>query len=200
MSKGKKIAIISVSSVIAALVIAIIILAIVQSTFYSPNVSNADSLIIYVNGSETEDGICTNPKVYTELANNKGQKIFGDVMDKMETGSNESVLTCIFADTYKFKTEVSEVTTTTSQILENSMVVKFIFETPQTLQIDGEDKLDSNNNKIQYDSIYIVVSNTNDLTSTTAYLYDNNANKSNFKLTYLARQAQLYNYINELSA
>ena len=200
MSKGKKIAIISVSSVIAALVIAIIILAIVQSTFYSPNVSNADSLIIYVNGSEIEDGICTNPKVYTELANNKGQKIFGDVMDKMETGSNESVLTCIFADTYKFKTEVSEVTTTTSQILENSMVVKFIFETPQTLQIDGEDKLDSNNNKIQYDSIYIVVSNTNDLTSTTAYLYDNNANKSNFKLTYLARQAQLYNYINELSA
>ncbi|MBE5735409.1 MAG: hypothetical protein E7361_03080 [Clostridiales bacterium] len=199
MTKAKKIAIITVASVVAAIIIAIITLAIVQSTFYSPTLNGVKSLKVYVEGTELSVGECTNREMFDLGQNNKGQEIFDEIMNANKTSSNESVLTCIFSGAYGYETSVTEKDTEISEIKATGYVIEYKFQTTQTLTINSEEKKDSDGNKIKYDAMYVVVNDTTDLTETTAYLFNNNDKKSKVKVTYLARQAELFDYIAEIA-
>ncbi len=199
MTKGKKIAIIAVSFVILAVIIAVITLAIVQSTFYSPALDNVKSLTIYVDGTALSVGECSNREIFGNIEGNKGQEIFDGVMDANKTSSNESVLTCLFAGTYSFKHKHAMRETELADIKAEGYVIEYKFTETQTLVIDGEEKKDTDGNKIKYDSMYIEVKDTTDLTETYAYLYNNKDTDSEVRISFLARQHKLYDYIAELA-
>lgn len=202
MTKGKKIAIISVGAVVVALVITIIILALVQSTFYSPDVTKADEIRVYIDGNEISIGVCTNPENFTDPdSTDPGQEIYTNIMAKLGDNSNESVLTCMLAGAYGVDDyELTKVDTEIATITENDVVVEFSFDTTQTLVVNGEEEQDGDGNTIKYDKIYVVVSDTTDLTETKAYLYNKNNDQSKFFITYLSKQANLYDYIKSIDA
>ena len=195
MTKGKKIAIIAVGAVVVALVMTIIILAIVQSTFYSPEIKSADELRILIDGEEIGVGVYTNPNKYDVENEDAEEKVFAEIMEKIHLSEKESVLTSLFGGAYKYNEKLSETTTKISDIKSNEVVLEFKFDKEQTLMMHGEEKLDNNDNVIKYNKVYVVVNNTTDLTETTAYLCVANKDESSFKLTYLAKQAELYNYL-----
>ncbi len=202
MTKGKKIAIIAVSAVICAIIIAVVTLSIVQSTFYSPSLCGVNSLNIYIDGRQLSVGECTDANEFPPAEGDeptKGQKIFAGVMEANKTSSNESVLTCIFAGTYSFEAGWKAVDTDLSTIKGTGYVVEYKFKEEQTLVINGEEQKDEDNNLIKYNSMFVQVNDTNDLTETVAYLCKNNNTKSKFKVSFLARQTVLYDYITEIA-
>ena len=199
MTKGIKIALISVCSVIATLVIAVIILAVVNTTFYKPVITNAQSLKISVDGTYIGVGLYTNPKYFTESSDNEGQKIYKNIEAKYCKTTSESVLACLFGGAYSFDEKVEDKTTTLTNIKSSGIVLEYTFAEEQTIEIDGEVKKDKDGNTIKYNKVFIEVKDSKDLTETYAYLYNTNNEDSNIRITFLAKQADLYSYIiNEL--
>ena len=199
MTKNKKIAIIAVGAVVIALVITTIILAVVQSTFYAPDIKNADEVRVLINGSEVGAGVYTNPNTYDTENEDAEEKVFLDIMEKINLSEKESVLTSLFGGAYKYNEALAETDTELSAIKENEVVIEFKFDKEQTLKMNGEVKKDSDGNEIKYNKVYIVVNDTTDLTETTAYLCVANKDKSSFKLTYLSKQAELYSFVKTLA-
>ena len=76
MTKGKKIAIIVVSAIVCAIIISIVTLAIVQSTFYSPALNNVKSLNIYVDGTPISIGECVNKEYFNLPEESKSRQYF----------------------------------------------------------------------------------------------------------------------------
>ena len=201
MTKGKKIAIIAVGAIISAIIITILILALVQSTFYSPSLNGVNSLNVYVDGKSIGVGECTDVNEFPPAEGEKptkGQEIFAGIMEANKNSSNESVLTCIFAGTYAFEEGWKAVDVELSTIKETGYVIEYKFKEEQTLIINGEEQRDTDNNLIKYNSILIQINDTNDLTETSAYLCKTNSSKSKIKINYLSRQANLYDYIAEI--
>ncbi len=199
MTKGKKIALISVSAVVALIVITIIVLALVKTTFFSLNVSNASSLRVFVNGEEISVGICTNPDKHN-LASNEGQKIFNQIEEKSKTNSQESVLTCIVSGAFGFEATWEEQENSKDTIKSSDkIIIEYIFDEQQILYMNGEEQKDSEDNVIKYSRLMLEVNNTTDLANTKVYLIENSTDdESNFVVTFLAKQADLYEYINTL--
>ena len=194
MTKGKKIAIISVSAVVALIIITIIVLALVKTTFFNLNGNDAKSMRVYINGEEISVGVCSNPDKHA-ITDNEGQKIFKNVAEKNEGTSQESVLTCIMSGAFGFKASYEEIETTLATIKSEGVVLEFVFDEEKVLCIDNEEQKDKDNNLIKYSRIYLQVSNTTDLAATKAYLLVGDDKESNFVVTFLAKQSELYNYI-----
>ena len=201
MTKGKKIAIISVSALVALVVIAVIILAAVKSSFYTPCVKNAERINIYISGQEIGIGACTNPDMY-EMTDDEGQEIFTTVMEKLENSNKESVLTCILAGAYSHNAEKAETKTEISEIKKSEVVVEFTFDSLQTLKLYDEEQKDNDGNVIRYNKIFLALNTpaSNDLTETVIYLQNTNSSTSNFTVTYLSKQVELYEYLKGIEA
>lgn len=199
MSKGIKTALISVCSVVGAIIIAIIILAVVSSNFYKPSIDGARDMKIWVDGSIFGVGMYTNPDKYGDTgSDNEGQKVYKNVAEKYNATTKESVLTCIFSGAYGFGEKVEDKTTTLSNIKASGIVLEYTFEGEQTITMNDKIQKDKDGNTIKFNKIFVEVKNTTDLTETYAYLYNTKNDDSLIRVTFLAKQAELYNYINDM--
>lgn len=197
MSKGIKTALISVCSVVGAVIIAIIILAVCSSNFYKPSIDGARDMKIWIDGTNFGVGVYTNPAVFNN-ADNEGQKVYRNIEEKYNTTTKESVLTCIFGGAYGFEEKVEDKTTTLTNIKASGIVLEYTFAEEQTITLDGEVQKDKDGNTIKYNKVFIEVKNTADLTETYAYLYNTRNDDSLIRVTFLAKQAELYSYIDSL--
>jgi len=202
MTKGKKIALISVSAVIALVIITIIVLALVKTTFYSINVNNASSLRIFINGEEISIGACTNPEKYPPAANEEetaGQKIYRNIVENSKNNSQESILTCMLSGALSFEPSWELKETTKETIKEAEVVIEYIFDEQQVLKINDEVQKDNENNEIKYTRLMLEVNMTSDLADTKMYLIEKNTDdKSKVVVNFLSKQVDLYNYIKSL--
>ncbi len=199
MSKATKISLIVACSIIAALVITIITLACVQSTYYSPLTVKADYLRLWYSGEEYDRvGICCNPDFNNSSIT--GNEIYTKVVELDAISRKESVLTGVMGGANNFEASVSKTETTIGAIKNNDIVVEFSFEESKILIFNGEEYKDSSDATVKYNKIYLVVSNNTYLTETTAYLVNTNVDSdSQYKVNFLSKQAELYNYLTELN-
>lgn len=201
MTKGKKIAIGVVTSIIALLVIAVIVLAVIRTSFYNPLQKEASYVAIWTDGELYELNTCYNPTTqmhdvdeYTE-----GNKIYNKIVELNNKSREEGLLTSLLGNAYGFEATVTEVETTVSTIKNLGTVLQFVYTSVQTFEFDGKVYKDNDGNTVTYNHMYIEVKDTENLTETTAYLVNNNEDTdSNFKISFLAKQAELFDYLANL--
>ena len=197
MSKGKKITLISVVAVVLALVVAVIVLASVSSSFNNYVQPGYNCITVYHQGEEK--GSFVNQVVFDGAE--KDYETFKKLSCEVEKASKEKVLTSLFQGVYKFKSELIEKSYTSTAInslvtnSENTFIILH-YTTEQTISF-GE-------TEVKFYSIIMEVSASENLTEATIYFQSENVTsitsmKSSYQTTILAKQADLLELISKIA-
>ena len=195
-SNVKKILSIVILSLILAITITTIVLAVVPKKLYNPITDNYKAIIVYKdkvsNIYHTADTAAEDDKV-----------IVAKIKEKLEMSVKDNILSSMFQGVGSFEERVIYEKTSTdcmSKVAKVSGSVCLIFDylKEQTLELKGnvythpEGK--GKNNSIVYTKIFMPLNNTEDFQKCTVYLAGSD-NKSNFQVEFLAHQSELYDYI-----
>lgn len=198
-SNVKKILSIVILSLILAITITTIVLAVVPKKLYNPITDNYKAIIVYKdkvsNIYHTADTAAEDDKV-----------IVAKIKENLEMSVKDNILSSMFQGVGSFEERVIYEKTSTdcmSKVAKVSGSVCLIFDylEEQTLELKGnvythpEGK--GENNSIVYTKIFMPLNNTEDFQECTVYLTDGD-NKSNFQVKFLAHQSELYDYIVDL--
>ncbi|MBQ4558514.1 MAG: hypothetical protein IJA61_04000 [Clostridia bacterium] len=200
MTKGKKIFIWAVAVVLLAVIATAIILSVVSTEFYNPVIKDVRHVIIWSNGEQVGVGTHTNPDYQTgangELT--QGNKIYNKIMELHNNSVKESVLTNLLGGGYGYEATVTETETAISSITKSdAVVIEFVCANYETLMFNGEEYTDTDDDVVKFNKMYLAVYNTENLSETTLYFVNTDADKndSNVQIKFLAKQSELYNYI-----
>ncbi len=190
----KKIFSIIVLSLVGLLVAATVVLALVSTSQYNPVVNDADYIVVYKNSQTNSNPYAKDSEEYKKIYDLHKQSLKQNILSTMFQGAlgNNSELT-----------KVSEANISSLLNAENSgLFVEFAFDNEDQVLM-WEDKQytyeTSNGAKkvATFDALYLGIENTENYTTITVYVVLNG--KYNFKITSLAHQSELYEYVNALS-
>ena len=195
-NKVKKVLSIVILSIIVAITIATIVLAVVPKNQYDPIADNYKVITVYKD-KKTQN--------YENVENVSEEKksVVARIKEEHAASLQDNLLSSIFQGTSSFeKSVVYEKTSTDCKAnvanIDGVVCLVFDYLNEQTLKIDGEAYTHSDakgeGNTITYRKVFMQVSNNDDYQECVAYLADSN-NKSNFKIKFLAHQGDLYDYL-----
>lgn len=192
----KKILTIIALSLVGIIGAGVITLAFVKTNYGQLSTSNIEEIVVYY-GTENN--------TFTEE-----DEIYNTLLEKFDASNKETILSSLFQGAYSkdAKPAVEKLSWTFSTSTD-TMYLKFNFNSDNypMIKVDGEnyidDTLTTDDQTVEYKSVYITVENTSTLTTVTAYFVqaENNdtTTSSNYRITYVAHQEALYDYITELS-
>lgn len=196
MSKGKKITVFSIVGVVLALVIVVIVLACVPSYFNNFVSNKCSSIDVYYKGSV--DG---RTYINQEAISKNNYETYLNLNKEVKEASSEKILTAMFQGSYKFDSKLVRKERNTSAmktLLGDSAKTHMVFNytTEQSVTIDGTE--------VKFYSLIMEVSDKDYLTEVKIYFQKNNVTKadlmeSDYETTILAKQAELYNMIENLA-
>lgn len=197
-SKIKKILSIVIITLILALTVTTIVLAIVPKRLYNPVTNGYMSVAVYRNKKD---------RMYFATADaNAEDKEFNTKLSKLLSDSvKDNVLSSIFQGTGKFKSEVTardegNVMTNVAKV-SDGMCLVFMYDKEQTLMFNGKvyknPQAIGKDNPVTYTKIFMPIANDQDFQERTVYLADS-SNKSAYQIKFLAHQSDIYDLINNL--
>lgn len=194
-SSIKKIISIVIISLVLAITVTTIVLALVPKKLYNPIASGYSYITIYQKDA-------SEPNTYTV----KDHKDVIENVDKyLEKSIRDNVLSSIFQGTGSFEYGVNIVKTTNvissvASSSENTCIVYGYLE-EQVLKINGETyknpESTTTNKEVNFNRLVMLVENNADFQECTVYVLDDGDN-SNYQIKFLAHQSDLYNYIESL--
>lgn len=195
-SNVKKILSIVILSLIVAITITTIVLAVVPKKLYNPVTDNYKAITVY------KDKV-SNTYNTADTAAEDDKDIVAKIKENLEMSVKDNTLSSMFQGVGSFEERVIYEKTSTdcmSKVAKVSGSVCLIFNylEEQTLELKGnvythpEGK--GENNSIVYTKIFMPLNNTEDFQECTVYLTGSD-NKSNFQVKFLAHQSELYDYI-----
>lgn len=189
--KTRRIISISIISVVLALTLVVIILAIVPKKHYNPVDNSFNAVTIYKEKSNR----------MLIPSNTSDKKVIDKLMELHEKSLKDSVLSSMFQGTSSYDAKVSHKTTAGSDIYNKSGTMALVFSYPeaQTLQMNGEDyryTIASASKTVTYYRAVLVLTDTSSFEEATLYLItDVDDNESECNIKFLAHQSELYDYI-----
>lgn len=198
-TKVKKILSIVIISLILAVTILTIVLALVPKKLYNPISEGYSAVTVYKD---------KNSNTYTFTGEiSEEQRSFRDNLDKYVKNSvKDNMLSSIFQGTGRYEAKVisreegnvmnnvANVSGSTCLIFQYLEEQKLIFngkeyKNPQALDPDKT---------ITYTKLYMPISNTDDFQEAVVYLTDK-TNKSSYQIKFLAHQSEIYSYLTGLT-
>ena len=191
MSKTSKIVTICVVALVSLIVVATIVLAIVPKHYYD---------VVYSSTSGQAQNIQVYSKGKTNVYTSDSAE-YASIVSNYKSGLKENLLLSLFEGSLGYKSSIDKYTTPISLNDANSTYVVFRYGQDQTLLFDGSQVKD-NDEPITFR--YIVLSVTNDsnyVKSVNAYICTAATDTATpiYKLTTLAKQYQLLQYISTLA-
>lgn len=202
----KKIVSISVVSLVLALVITTIVLALVPKKLVNPINDGYASITVYKDKEGTQYFKNLYNSTTATEAEKKYNAVCGEIADLHAESLKDNLLSAMFQGLGKFGIEVvaslnSNVITNVAQAEGNCLVFTYIGEDKQVLKINGEVYYDENALKseaVEYDMIVMPLSANSGFEERVIYLADRETGKSQYQLKFLADQSELNEYIENL--
>ncbi len=209
----KKIIGIFIVSLLSLTVLATVLTAVIKTTLPNPIKAGYETVEVWKNGTKimeaTKDEVLPNAPFQDEL--NKIDKLFKESL-------TDSVLSTLFqnnAFSYGLKVRDAENTAIANSVKDEGIWLVFIYSdagtTSEKLQIDGKDYVDTTkaenvDRSVYYKKLIVKISDTSGYEDATVYLENTNRTVESGSLTsmynikFLARQENLFKYLNELDA
>lgn len=205
--RAKKIVTISILSVIIAITIATIVLAIIPKKFYNP-IPDGYKIVTVYNNKESA-------MYKTETNMTDKEKEFKEKVDaSLQSAFTDNVLSSMFQGTSKFEKNIVYETTSTNAMdkyanVSGSVCLIFNFLDEQKLmwndkfathpKAKGVDEETNTKNIITFTKIYMPLTVDNGKIIEHRVYLTGADNKSNFSIKYIANQTDLYKYISSLT-
>ncbi len=184
--------------ILLSIAVIIIILAVIPVYIENPIDMNAKYLTVWHKGDD---------KSYS-ASNEKYADIVGKLVQLNKDSSKANVVTAGVQGAYSFDMTVERMTTSNlkSNIYSNSSntLIVLDYAEERTLSLDGKTEYlysdnTVKNQQIKYKGVAITISDTKTFTEATIYLISTtDYNTSYYKVSYIAHQSGLYNYITSL--
>ncbi len=196
--KAKKIISISIISLVLALTLVVIILAIVPKKHYDPLDTSFNTVTIY---KDKSSGML--------LSQNSAHKdVIDDILELHEKSLKDNVLSSMFQGTSSYEVKVyRDKTTSFSDICNKSGVYALVFDygtEGKILKMNGEEyryTYASASRTITYYRAVLVLTNTTNFEEATLYLInDKDGKQSDCYIKFLAHQSELYDFISDYEA
>lgn len=189
----KKVLSIIIVSLVLALTITTIVLAVVPKKLYDP--LNKDILTMSV----WRDNV-SNTYVKGDMGSDESNKVIEDVLALHEKSLQDNVLSTIFQGTGSYKPQVKRYGySDVKSIAKKDSVVSlaFSYDKTQTLKINGEEYVDTHstsNSTVTYTRAVMILTNSDSFVETTLYLCDDDF-ESAYQVIFLSHQSGLWDYI-----
>lgn len=198
---AKKIVTISIISIVLALVLTTIILALVPKKMENPIADGYASITVYKDSSSQQYKKYENP---TTTAETNFAEVYNTIKNLHEESLKDNLLSAIFQGTGSFDSKVtskyvSNVISSVAKADGNALVFTYLEE--KTLMIGGEvyyNETSLNSTTITFDMIVMTLGTSDNFEECTIYLADRDDYKSSYQVSFLARQGELNDYINSL--
>ena len=198
----KKIVSISVISVVVALVVATIVLALVPKKLSNPLSYEYTSITIYRDGVEE---LYFNDEDATEEYAKKQAKVCREVKALYEKSLQDKLLSALLQGALRYDINVKAASV--SNVINNEVdkqgvnALVFNYSETQLLELDGEiyrTSLVSGGATVSYNQVAMILSNNSDFEECTIYLIDSSTGKSLYQVNFLARQAELNKFVENI--
>lgn len=193
-SKVKKIISIVIISLVLAITVATIVLALVPKKLYNPIASDYDYVTVYQKDASQPNTVYPDDSDKTKINN---------ISKYLDKSLQDNILSSIFQGISKFESKIVVESTTSviSNIASGSTCLVFGYVNDQTLMFNGKEYKNNNakdpEKTITFNKLVMPLSNDKDFQERVVYVMDNGSN-SNYKIKFLAHQSDLYNYIESL--
>lgn len=193
-SKVKKIISIVIISLVLAITIATVVLALVPKKLYNPIASDYDYVTVYQKDSS---------QAYTVYPKDNDKTKINNISKYLDKSLQDNILSSIFQGTSKFESKIVVESTTSviSNIASGSTCLVFGYVEEQTLMFNGKEYKNTNakdpEKSITFNKLVMPLSNDKDFQERVVYVMDNGSNSS-YQIKFLAHQSDLYNYIESL--
>ena len=203
----KKIVSISVVSLVLALVITTIVLALVPKRLANPVTEGYASITVYKdNLGKQYFKDFYNSTTATE-AEKKYNAVYGEIADLHAESLKDNLLSAMFQGLGKFGIEVvpslnSNVVKNVAEADGNCLVFTYLGEDKKVLKINGEvyyDETSLKSEAVEYDMIVMPLTAESGFAERVIYLADRETGKSQYQLKFLADQSELNEYVESLN-
>lgn len=201
---AKKIISISVVSLVIALVITTIVLALVPKRLANPVAEGYATITIYKDNVGQQYLYSNDAETNAEKNHNA---IYKKIQELHEESLKDNLLSSMFQGLGKYGIEV--VPSITTKVIEdvakangNALVFTYTGEKPQVLKINGEVYYNTtaiSSTVVEYDMIVMPLNENDSFEECTIYLVDRESSKSSYKLKFLANQGELNDYIETIT-
>lgn len=210
-----------ITGVLAVILIAVIVLAIVPSSFYNPIEKDDLKRVEVWHGGDKVYGL--------DMSDEEQKTIIDNILEKNANGYNEKILSALFLGYYGNEPTVTHKSSTGSETIENILTSNannyyLIFdytygaidldEAMKTLKVNGteyklEDVEDETKATVKYSRMIMEITDSKDFGSITIYLEETNESTtltnlknlvSNYRLSVQGYTIDLYNFLETLCA
>lgn len=194
-SKVKKIISIVIISLVLAITITTVVLALIPKKLYNPIASGYDYVTVYKKNESRKNSYYARDE--------EDKPVLNDIANYLDKSLKDNILSSIFQGTSSFENKI--VAEATSSVLNNvasgSTCLVFGFADSQTLMFNGVEYKNPNSttpeNPITFNRLVMPISNDKDFQERVVYVLDESGT-SNYKIKFLAHQSDLYNYIESM--
>lgn len=194
-NKAKKFVSIVIISVVLAITILTVVLALIPKRLYNPIANGYDYITVYKKDASVNN--------YTDEDSDEQKAIIDNIAKYLEKSTKDNVLSSIFQGTGKFEYRivVAKTSNVETSIAKNSTCLIFGYIDEQKLMFDGKEYKNSQatdpTKTITFQKLVMPVANDRDFQERTVYVVDGEGN-SDYQIKFIAHQSDLYTYIESL--
>lgn len=194
-NKAKKIVSIVIISVVLAITILTVVLALIPKRLYNPIANGYDYITVYKKDASVNN--------YTDEDSDEQKAIIDNIAKYLEKSTKDNVLSSIFQGTGKFEYRivVAKTSNVETSIAKNSTCLIFGYIDEQKLMFDGKEyknpQATDPTKTITFQKLVMPVANDSDFQERTVYVVDGEGN-SDYQIKFIAHQSDLYTYIESL--
>lgn len=203
----KKIVSISAVSLVIALVVATIVLALVPKKLVNPINNGYASITVYKDSLDKQYFKNFYNSATATEAEKKYNAVYDEITEMHEDSLQDNLLSAMFQGLGKFGVKVvaslkSDVIKDVAKADGNCLVFTYIQEEKLVLKINGEvyyDETSLKSEAVEYDMIVMPLISSSGFEERIIYLADRETGKSQYQLKFLADQSVLNDYIENLN-
>lgn len=194
-NKAKKIVSIVIISVVLAITILTVVLALIPKKLYNPIANGYDYITVYKKDASVNN--------YTDEDSDEQKAIIDNIAKYLEKSTKDNVLSSIFQGTGKFEYRivVAKTSNVETSIAKNSTCLIFGYIDEQKLMFNGKEYKNAQatdpTKTITFQKLVMPVANDSDFQERTVYVVDGEGN-SDYQIKFIAHQSDLYTYIESL--
>lgn len=200
----KRIVSITAIALVGALLVTTIVLALVPKKMENFVKSGYAMITVYQGDTDQLYTYSSNPTTDAEREHNE---IFRKIEKLHAESLEDSLLSALFQGTGSFDVKVQKKTytnilTSVAEAEGNAIVFTYLQEDPQVLKIDGKEYRDEssfNSKLVTYNMIVLELTDSKDFDKCKIYFADRETRSSSYYIEFLARQAELNDYISSLN-
>ena len=160
---------------------------------YNLNLTNPDSISVYINKSYKESS-----EAYSLDSDDAHKEIYNKILSLYNDSFKQKMMSAFFNGTLNEGVKITKEYRNLSSLTSTGTWLVFDYNlNPQTIKLNGKDYKDDSSYSKEYDKALVEVKNSETMTTFTIYLAKRESDYSYYHYTVRAKQCDLYNYLND---